>query len=100
MGIEPTQPAWKAGILPLNYARTEVKPKPNTYQRQYPHSTSVPAQTQTLRQEAVRWRLGEAGFEPAKANATRFTVWPLWPLGYSPLIILFALALSLTRVRT
>ena len=21
MGIEPTQPAWKAGILPLNYAR-------------------------------------------------------------------------------
>ena len=22
MGIEPTQPAWKAGILPLNYTRT------------------------------------------------------------------------------
>ena len=21
MGIEPTQPAWKAGILPLNYTR-------------------------------------------------------------------------------
>lgn len=23
MGIEPTQPAWKAGILPLNYARND-----------------------------------------------------------------------------
>lgn len=24
MGIEPTYPAWKAGVLPLNYTRTEV----------------------------------------------------------------------------
>ncbi len=24
MGIEPTQPAWKAGILPLNYTRTRA----------------------------------------------------------------------------
>ena len=23
MGIEPTQPAWKAGILPLNYTRAQ-----------------------------------------------------------------------------
>ncbi len=23
MGIEPTRPAWKAGVLPLNYTRTE-----------------------------------------------------------------------------
>ena len=23
MGIEPTRPAWKAGILPLNYTRTQ-----------------------------------------------------------------------------
>ena len=23
MGIEPTRPAWKAGILPLNYTRIE-----------------------------------------------------------------------------
>ena len=22
MGIEPTRPAWKAGVLPLNYTRT------------------------------------------------------------------------------
>jgi hypothetical protein len=24
MGIEPTYPAWKAGVLPLNYARMAV----------------------------------------------------------------------------
>ena len=29
-GIEPSTPAWKAGVLPLNYARlrgTKIKPK-------------------------------------------------------------------------
>jgi hypothetical protein len=29
-GIEPSTPAWKAGVLPLNYARLkgiEIKPK-------------------------------------------------------------------------
>ena len=25
MGIEPTRPAWKAGILPLNYTRIDVR---------------------------------------------------------------------------
>ena len=25
MGIEPTRPAWKAGILPLNYPRIDVR---------------------------------------------------------------------------
>ncbi len=24
MGIEPTYPAWKAGVLPLNYARKTI----------------------------------------------------------------------------
>jgi hypothetical protein len=24
-GIEPSQPAWKAGVLPLNYTRMERK---------------------------------------------------------------------------
>ena len=26
MGIEPTRPAWKAGILPLNYTRKRLPP--------------------------------------------------------------------------
>ncbi len=25
MGIEPTRPAWKAGVLPLNYTRKETQ---------------------------------------------------------------------------
>ena len=27
MGIEPTRPAWKAGILPLNYTRMALIPE-------------------------------------------------------------------------
>ena len=27
MGIEPTYPAWKAGVLPLNYTRTFKVPR-------------------------------------------------------------------------
>jgi hypothetical protein len=30
-------------------------------------------------------KLGREGFEPSKANANRFTVCPLWPLGYLPI---------------
>ena len=33
MGIEPTYPAWKAGVLPLNYTRTGlflIQPRDNT----------------------------------------------------------------------
>ena len=29
-------------------------------------------------------QVGEEGFEPPKAYASRFTACPLWPLGYSP----------------
>src|SRR5215475_9476512 len=43
--------------------------------------------------------VGRGGFEPPKASASRFTVCPLWPLGYLPasrrirkLLILLALA--------
>ena len=30
MGIEPTRPAWKAGVLPLNYTRTATNVVPRT----------------------------------------------------------------------
>ena len=36
MGIEPTQPAWKAGVLPLNYTRIRLIPS-ETY-----HTTRNP----------------------------------------------------------
>src|SRR5438046_10766631 len=32
----------------------------------------------------ARWLVGRGGFEPPKAYASRFTVCPLWPLGYLP----------------
>src|SRR6185295_13858303 len=33
---------------------------------------------------ALRAMVGRGGFEPPKASASRFTVCPLWPLGYLP----------------
>ena len=32
MGIEPTRPAWKAGILPLNYTRMDGAPLTSAYE--------------------------------------------------------------------
>ena len=33
--------------------------------------------------QQIHWKMVEReGFEPSKANAVRFTVWSLWPLGY------------------
>src|SRR6266550_5231280 len=34
--------------------------------------------------EAPATMVGRGGFEPPKAYASRFTVCPLWPLGYLP----------------
>ena len=44
MGIEPTRPAWKAGVLPLNYTRKKTHKK----------ATSVGIKL-----------VGKTGFEPA-----------------------------------
>ena len=40
MGIEPTYPAWKAGVLPLNYTRT-------------------------MNVQIIKLQIGVTGFEPA-----------------------------------
>ena len=37
MGIEPTRPAWKAGILPLNYTRIPCDGLSNRYSSIIPH---------------------------------------------------------------
>lgn len=70
MGIEPTPSAWKAEVLPLNYTRS-LKRK----------TDDKPQKTITYRLSS--WLLEEVGFEPTKANAGRFTVCSLWPLGHS-----------------
>ena len=46
MGIEPTRPAWKAGVLPLNYARVTARHK----LRQPAESINAnPHQTESMR---------------------------------------------------
>jgi hypothetical protein len=67
MGIEPTLPAWKAGTLPLSYTRG------------FSHraASSNPVQPN-------RTRHGWSRIRTCEGIATRFTVWPLWPLGYPP----------------
>ena len=72
MGIEPTQPAWEAGILPLNYAckfggncvtRTH-DPLVNS-QLLYPTELSSQTQTRQVARSVVGLVLAESiGFEP------------------------------------
>ena len=62
----PRPPAWKAGALPLSYSRLPSRRAPMP--RRFDHQQVV----------------GRGGFEPPKAFASRFTVCPLWPLGYLP----------------
>ena len=42
MGIEPTRPAWKAGVLPLNYTRRYLDP-PLLFRKSSPASIRDPA---------------------------------------------------------
>ena len=47
MGIEPTRPAWKAGVLPLNYTRVFVRlPNPSGSLRPVNNITMKPANCQ------------------------------------------------------
>ena len=58
MGIEPTRPAWKAGVLPLNYVCT----------RGTPH-VRIPAAKRFLFANILRLVAGMAGFEPAECRS-------------------------------
>ena len=60
MGIEPTQPAWKAGALPLSYTRVQF----------------------TV--HAAKANMGGAGFEPAKAVPPDLQSGPFGRLGIHP----------------
>ena len=46
MGIEPTRPAWKAGILPLNYTRRRC---PRKCQLEYDTTTSAACQSPQIK---------------------------------------------------
>ena len=47
MGIEPTRPAWKAGVLPLNYARVTARHKL--------HQPAEPINANPHQTESMRW---------------------------------------------
>ena len=72
MGIEPTQPAWKAGALPLSYTRVQF---------------TVPAE---------KANMGGAGFEPAKAVPPDLQSGPFGRLGIHPSWILSSPRASLS----
>lgn len=105
MGIEPTPPAWKAGALPLSYTRSSQPAIPTRIQqtllpgRQLFSATNSATQTPLtagthapLQHHIHRVFNNHSPFAIAnhggsrirtcEGRATRFTVWPLWPLGY------------------
>ena len=68
-----------------------VRHQPAAARTDPPQESQMPccsgdAQADATERETVRNdSMGEEGFEPPKAIASRFTACPLWPLGYSPL---------------
>ena len=55
MGIEPTRPAWKAGVLPLNYTR---KNQPRLKSRSLP-GLQAPSIYLSIYKPAINWWRGE-----------------------------------------
>ena len=80
-GIEPSPPAWKAGALPLSYTRlvklpiAEIQMTKHEYQSS--HSSFGFRQSSFL-------TVGEAGFEPAKAEPPDLQSGPFGRSGIPP----------------
>src|SRR5688572_27047579 len=95
-GFEPATPSlegWRstAELFPRNperppfpsTARVEATPFRSTGPvGATPFSNRPPALLAVLK--PIDTMVGRGGFEPPKAYASRFTVCPLWPLGYLP----------------
>ncbi len=107
-GIEPSRPAWKAGALPLSYARNthittlQLVPAEPSSSGAQPRTTadhtpnSLPTRRFGTHHEEVRPRgpnnspeqvtpMGEAGFEPAKAEPPDLQSGPFGHSGIPPL---------------
>ena len=69
-GIEPSQPAWKAGTLPLSYTRT--------------WKSETPPFRISIFEPRALFKVGEAGFEPAKAVPPDLQSGPFGRLGIPP----------------
>jgi hypothetical protein len=81
--LNPRQPAWKAGTLPLSYARPSLSAEcpvlsPKPYFSFAQRSALI---TQKLPASSFG---GQARIRTLEADGNRFTVCPLCPLGYLP----------------
>ena len=81
MGVEPTQTAWKAVVLPLHHARTDMARTSSngcqTSAADWGADCRRPEQQEPAQQA---WTGKDLNLRRRKAS--RFTVCPLWPLGY------------------
>ncbi len=99
-GIEPSQPAWKAGALPLSYTRgwpatgtlaserTQGQASWNGRSVDHP-GTHTPLTTRASAEagsppQKREEESGRSRIRTCEGRTTRFTVWPRWPLGYPP----------------
>ena len=73
--VVPISPAETCAVVPVSRAETRV---PLVVAPISAHPRSAPTS------KAPATMVGRGGFEPPKAYASRFTVCPLWPLGYLP----------------
>ena len=73
MGIEPTRPAWKAGVLPLNYTRirewlvprTGLEPVREKLPTDFKSVASAHSATPANTVSHGHFMVGKTGFEPA-----------------------------------
>src|SRR5687768_11866832 len=93
-GFEPATPSlegWRstAELFPRNVESSPSTSRRLTGSRRLtvrvgatPFSNRPPSHRAVLK--PIDTMVGRGGFEPPKAYASRFTVCPLWPLGYLP----------------
>src|SRR5262245_27776719 len=94
-GFEPATPSlegWRstAELFPRIAATRTLRRPPSDLAGQAALATIAATRTSRRPPTVLAWHaapatmVGRGGFEPPKAFASRFTVCPLWPLGYLP----------------
>src|SRR5262249_52444116 len=89
-GFEPATPSlegWRstAELFPRSFRSKRPTPTPmNRYRPTQLDPVEIRPATRRGPDHPRELMVGRGGFEPPKAFASRFTVCPLWPLGYLP----------------
>src|SRR4026207_1624424 len=80
-GFEPATPSlegWRSTAELFPQISLSAIPRPGA-----PRGSLRPPTLRSVQASSLKM-VGRGGFEPRKAYASRFTVCPLWPLGYLP----------------